>query len=95
MVVWRASPLRNEAPRAGAGASGGTSVGAATGAGAEGVEGAGSWVSGASGTEAARVGSTGSGGVGALTGAVVLVLVDAAGVGLGCRWNRSIDTRSE
>jgi hypothetical protein len=88
MVVWRASPLRNEAPRAGAGASGGASVGAAAGAGAEGVEEAGSWISGASGTEAAGVGSTGLGGVGALTGVVVLVLVDAAGVGLG--WQRNV-----
>lgn len=46
MVVWRASPLRNEVPRVDVAASGdasvGTAVGAAAGAGSEGAEGAGS-----------------------------------------------------
>jgi len=78
IVVCRASPLKNEAPRG---------AGSTEEAGAEGVEETGTCVS-VMGTEAGAggTGAAGSAGGGALTGEAVLVLVDAAGVGLGWRW---------
>jgi hypothetical protein len=80
MVVWRASPLRNETPRVGA--WDGASVDAAAGAGRGGeVD---SCVSGAvAGAGSAGAGSAVLGGGASLTGGVAIALVEAAGVGLG------------
>jgi hypothetical protein len=80
MVAWRASPLKNEAPRAG----GGTSAGVCAGVEAGGAEETVASVSGAAeGAGIAEVDSTGLGGGGALTSEAVSVLAEAAGVGLG------------
>ncbi len=85
MVVWRASPLRNEAPKAG-GCD--PSVVAAAGVDAE----AGEETSAETGTGDAGVGPTGLTGFDGVsgTGGAVFVLVEGAGVGLGWRWVRSI-----
>jgi hypothetical protein len=80
MVVWRASPLKNEAPRAG----GGTSAGVRAGVEAGGAEETVASVSGAAdGAGVAEVDPTGLGGGVALTGGAVSVLAEAAAVGLG------------
>ena len=82
MVVCRASPLKNEVPRAGA--WGGASVDCSAGVEEGGAEEPVSCVSevavGTGGTAAA---STALGGGGVLTGGVALALVEAVGVGLG------------
>ena len=81
MVVWRASPLRNETPRPGAWDGASVDAAAEAGGGAGEVD---SCVSGAAaGAGAAGAGSAAWVGGAALTGGVALALVEAAGVGLG------------
>jgi hypothetical protein len=81
MVVCRASPLKNESPRAGDG----TSAGGRAGVEAGGAEEAASAVSGAAEEEAGGGGvdSTGLGSGGVGTGEALFVLDEAAGVDLG------------
>jgi hypothetical protein len=89
MVVCNTLPERNElvSPKAGAGASGCT--GAVVRAAVEGMEDATSGIDAAGAAGAAGAGSAGTGSL-----VVAAVLVDAAGVGLGCPQRISFPFRS-